>query len=91
MSAFQHVADGLTHGVSVRQLSCFQRSAAIGNHLIIVAGHQNLLSVAVHYQIGIVSHNDNLPVLFYLTEQWDEMVHDKVVIKVVLGLVEHKR
>lgn len=65
-------------------------AAAVADHFIFIAGHNYLFGVTVHHQIGIMCHDDDLPVKFDFAEKRNKLAHDKVIIKVVLWLIENK-
>lgn len=66
-------------------------AAAVADNFILIAGHNYLFGVTVHHQIGIMCHDDDLPVKFDFAEKRNKLAHDKVIIKVVLWLIENKR
>jgi pyruvate/2-oxoacid:ferredoxin oxidoreductase beta subunit len=50
-------------------ISVFKRPATVTDDFIIISGDDDLLSITVHHQVGVMRHDNDLPVLFYFSEE----------------------
>src|SRR5690606_7018336 len=74
------------------QLALLQRAALLHAALPASELHDmDQLSIAVDHDIRVVSHNEELAAELIFTNLPDDQVIDQMVVKIVLGLIQHNR
>lgn len=80
MAPFKYIAYCLAHAVWRIMISVFECSATVTNNLIIISGDDDLLSITVHHKVSVMRYDNNLPVLFYFSEERYQTVTNGAIV-----------